>query len=913
MKRVLIIFSIVIGLVLLAMVAIPFFFKDDIQQALDKELGRSLNARVFYDSDQFGLSLFKQFPNLSVAMGDFGVVGVDEFSADTLVSVGSFEVTVDLMSAISGQQIVIRKILLDQPRFNVIVLEDGKANYDIAKSTGETEAPLEEAPTDTTASDLNVAISSWEIRDGSLVYDDRAGQTKVLLGEIDHSGSGDFSLEVFDLVTNTEIKDITASYEGVAYLSRKDFSADLTLNMDLGQMLFTFKDNRLALNDFGFGFDGFVSMPGDNIEMDISFEGQEIDLKSILSLIPGTYQEYLAGIAAGGQIGFSGIVKGVYNEFTMPQVQANLSVNDGSIQYAEYPIPIDQLTIDAGFDYPSADLSEFVFEVRDFSMLVDGEQVSAKLQLQDLEDYSWDFSMDGNLDLEKITKIVPVEGMDLKGKINTTLTSSGRMSALEAERYSELPTTGSMSISDFLYSSPDLPQGFGIASSEMSFDPSAISLKSFQGNAGLTDLNLSGEIRNYMDFALTETGVLQAKFDFKSKMVNLDEWMVVEDTVETAVEESPVEESQDSLSTEMARIPTNIDFVLASSIQEMVYDNLNIKDFNGLVTIRNGALLIERADFGLLDGQFEILGSYETMPEDPIYSFDLIVKDMSISEAYKAFAMVEQLAPFAEKMQGRFSSEFQIGGTLMPDMSPNYNDMRGLGLLNVANASLQNVKLLSIASGFKNGLNAFGDNDGSVTLQDVLMQVEIDEGRVKVKPFQINLGGYATQIEGSNGVMGDLDYSMTVLNVETGAAGQAINSLVSSTLGISDAVASNVDIAMGLGGTFVDPKVQFRSLSASEGQQPAVSTAAVKAQAEAELEKAKQEALAEAEKRKAEAERLAEEQRAAAEQKLAEEKAAAEKKLEEEKKAAEEALKNEVKDVTDKIKLPFGKKKKKNN
>ncbi|MEM9324342.1 MAG: AsmA-like C-terminal region-containing protein [Bacteroidota bacterium] len=913
MKRVIIIFSVLIGLVLITMILVPILFKDDIQEALDTELDNSLNARVFYDADQFSLSLFRQFPNLSVAMGDFGIVGIEAFADDTLVAVGSFEVTIDLMSAISGEQVVIRKILLDQPRIHVIVLEDGRANYDIAKASEEPEV-VDETPVDTTSSAVSVAISSWEIREGSLIYDDRAGSTNVLLGEINHVGGGDFSQDVFDMTTMTDIKQITAWYDGVAYLSRKDFAADLTMNMNLAEMLFTFKDNRLALNDFGFGFDGMVSMPGDDITMDITFEGQEIDLKSILSLIPGAYQEYLDGITAGGEIGFSGLVKGTYNETTMPQVSANLSVQNGTIRYAEYPIPIEELNVAAGFDYPSADLSDFSFEMTNFSVLVDGERTTAMLLLEDLEDYFWDFQMEGNLDLEKITKIIPLEDMELKGKINATLGTSGRMSALEAERYAELPTSGSMAIAGFSYVSPDLPQGFGIASSEMTFDPSAITLKTFQGNAGKTDLNLSGQITNYLDFALSETGVLSADFDFKSKIVNVDEWMVPDDS--TVSEEPVADESlaaEDTAAVETPRIPTNIDFVLTSQIDEIVYDNLNLKGFVGEVVIRNGALLLEKVNFGLLDGDIEMYGSYETLPEDPLYSFDLIVNKMSIPSAYKAFGMVEQLAPFAEKMQGDFSSEFQIGGSLMADMSPNYNDIRGLGLLNIANASLQDVKLLSLASGFKTGVNAFEGNDGSVSLKDVLMQVTIEEGRVNVKPFSIKLGGYSTRIEGSNGVMGDLDYSMTVLDVETGAAGQAINSLVSSTLGVGGAVASNVDIALGVGGTFTEPKVQFRSLKPSAGQSSAISTAAVKAQAEQELEKAKQQALEEAEKRKAEAEQLAAEKRAEAEKRIAEEKAALEKRLEEEKKAAESQLKDELKDVTDKIKLPFGKKKKKNN
>ena len=133
---------------------------------------------------------------------------------------------------------------------------------------------------------------------------------------------------------------------------------------------------------------------------------------------------------------------------------------------------------------PSADLKDFSFEMNRFSMALDGETTTASLLFKDLEDYFWNFKMDGNLDLEKITKIIPLEDMDLAGKVKLALETEGRMSALEAERYADLPTSGSIEIQNFNYTSPDLPQGFGITESKASFTPELIQLASFKGKRG---------------------------------------------------------------------------------------------------------------------------------------------------------------------------------------------------------------------------------------------------------------------------------------------------------------------------------------------------------------------------------------------------------------------------------------------
>ena len=258
---------------------------------------------------------------------------------------------------------------------------------------------------------------------------------------------------------------------------------------------------------------------------------------------------------------------------------------------------------------------------------------------------------------------------------------------------------------------------------------------------------MRGEIRNYLAYALQEEATLVGVFDFQSDHVNVDEWMVAEEeeTTEEVNEETQGETEVDTTAVEVARIPTNIDFVLTSSIEQLVYDNLSIDNFAGQVIVRDGALRLNQVNFKLLDGYFEMNGAYESVPIEPLYDFDLAIKELSIPKAFASLEMVKKLAPFAEKMTGDFSTDFQIDGSLLQDMSPNYETMHGYGLLNVANAALQEVKLLNTVSGFTGG-NLLKGKDEKVTLKDVLMQTEIKEGRVFVKPFDLGIAGYKASI-----------------------------------------------------------------------------------------------------------------------------------------------------------------------
>jgi hypothetical protein len=804
MKKIALILLSLLVIIVLAILLVPFIFKDDIQQAIQTELDNTLDADLLFDSQQFSVSLIKDFPNISVGIGDVGLTGKGVFEGDTLFYASQFDLTLDLMSVISGEEIKISKIDASDPLINILVTETGEANYDIVKETSD-DTPEATTPDD---SPLKIAMDGWVISNGTIRYIDDSLPYYLTLAGVDHQGSGTYIGDVFTMDSRTEVQSFSTGYDGIEYISDKTIDGEVTMEMDLETFKFTFKENQVNLNGLSFSFDGWLAMPSSDIDMDLTFEGTDVNLKSFLSLTPGDYQSYLEGVTAGGNVSFSGYARGTYNDQLMPAVNLSFGVNDGTIAYEPYPIPMENINIDATFDMPGADLSLASFVMRRYEMQVDGEQLTASLIFKDFDNYQWDFKMAGNADMEKITKIIPLGDMTLKGRISAGLATAGKMADLENEAYDKLPTSGTLEVKDFLYQSEDLPQGFGIQNMSATFDPEQISLAEFKGNAGQTDLQLSGVIKNYLGFVMSDEELLEGQLRFVSTKIDIDEWMV--DT-----NEEPSVSEEDTSSLEVIRIPTNIDFVLASRIDQLLYDDLDIKDFNGQLIIRDGAILMDNVGFNLLDGLFEMNGSYDSKPDLPLYSYDLAIKDLAIPAAFQSFNTVQKLAPFAEKMNGKFSTNFAIGGALDQAMMPVYETIFGEGLIKVAQASLSDVKLMSAVS----NVTSLKDSDGTVTLKDVLLNAKIEDGKVTVEPFDIKLGGYTTTISGGNSIEGALDYNMKVQSVPTGGAGQAVSSAISSLTGTSALSLDKVDINLGVAGTFLNPKVGLLGVSPAGSNQ----------------------------------------------------------------------------------------------
>lgn len=408
------------ALVLLVLVAVPFFFKDKIFDKLDEELDKSVNATVYYDRDKVSLSVFSHFPSLSAGLGDFGIKGNPPFQNDTLVHLGEMQVDLDIWSVIFSDNPSLEGIRLKDGQFYVKVLEDGQANYDIMY---ESEA---EEVVDTTTSNFQLGIDLIEIENLDFIYDDRSLDFLMVMSEMDFEGSGDLTLDVYDLMVAGEANIVNVAYENVEYLTNKVLGIDSEISVDLENMKFGVEEAKFKLNDFGFGIDGYLAMPGDDMEIDAKFYGQDNDFKSALSLVPGVYSSSFDKLKTSGEMDFSGALKGTYNENSFPAFQFGLVIKEGMFQYPDLPRPVQHVNMDLRVVNESEDLDYTSIDLSNFALQFGEQPVSGRLKVKDLVSYEMDGQLKGELDLLEMTSIFPIEEMELKGQLAIDATAKGR-------------------------------------------------------------------------------------------------------------------------------------------------------------------------------------------------------------------------------------------------------------------------------------------------------------------------------------------------------------------------------------------------------------------------------------------------------------------------------------------------------
>jgi len=886
MKKLFIVLGIILVLLVAAVVVLPIVLKEPITKAVKEEANRNLNATI--DFKDVSISLIWSFPDLFVGVEELTIKGKDEFDGITLLYLKTLALDVDLMSAINGAP-VINRINLAEGLANVIVLENGKANYDIVP-----ESETEETPSEEPAGAFAIKLKEFRITDLDLSYVDKQGGMEFKTTELDLSLSGDFAADRTSLKTNIYTDNTRLVSGGIAYLNGAELELKADVDADLANKSYSLKDNEFRINGLHLSWNGNVSMPNEeDINLDLTYAAAKTEFKEVLSLVPAVYKNDFQDVQASGSLELNGMVKGTLNEKTIPGFTTNLKVGNGQFKYPDLPKSVDAIQIDLQVLNPGGDADFTVIDLKNFQFQLAGNPFEVRALVKTpVSDPNIDASFKGKIDLNSLADAIPMEKDDkLSGSITADVELKGRQSDVDKGHYDKFNAKGQFVLKDVVYSTASLAVPVEVKNADFRFAPQYLELAALDAKAGSSDFKMNGRITNYLGYVLSD-GVLKGTFNFNSILIDGNQLAGISTSQST--ETAPAEgEGSATEGQEPFLIPKNLDLALSTDIKKLVYDNMNLLNVKGNITVRNGKADLNGLTFNMLGGSIAMSGYYDTRDERaPKVNYDLAVENVVLKEAYAMFGTVKKLAPVAEHTEGRATVRFNVMGAMKNGTEVDLNSLTGGGKLLSNSLKIKGTEALSkVAEVIK--IKELKEPE----LKDVNLTFGFVNGRVTVQPFDVKIGPVSANIFGSHGFDETMDYVMSTsvpTSVLGAQANAVINGLVSqaNSLGAKFTAGSTIDVDLLIKGTFKNPKVTpaFKGTSGS-GTGNVVED--LKSQAEAELKK-QQEALEE--KAREEADRLKRE---------AEERAR--KEAEKLKKEAEDRAKKEAENA---LKGLFGKPKK---
>ena len=512
-----------VGLFLIAAIAIPIFYKDKIVEILKEKTNKSLNAKV--DFKDVELSLLRNFPSLSLHIDGLTVDGINEFAGIRLFEAPAAELELDFWKVWGNStSIPVQAFNLESPTVNIYVLKNGQANWDIAKPT---ETPVNAEPIQ-----YLVEMEQYSIQNGQLFYVDKSLDFEMEMQNLNHTGSGDFSESIFDLVTHTQVEALTVEMEGMTYLRQAKANLGATINMNINDLIFTLKDNVLELNALTIKADGMVDMNDEEYLMDLKFSSPQNSFKNLWSIIPSAYTADYANAKIDGKMTLNGLLLGTYNTMKgiYPAFKIASQIDNGNVQYPDLPMALKAIFADISINSPSSNFDDLVVRIPQFEFKLGNNPFAGNFNLRNpISDPQLKTELRGVLDLGDIQKAIPLEGINtLSGVIESDFYVNASMSQMEKAQYDEIDIRGDIAVADMIIEQAGLPK-VNIKSLTTDFSPQRIKLGDFDAILGQSDIKASGRITNLLAYFSPEK-TMEGNFKMESNYFNANEWIVEETT-----------------------------------------------------------------------------------------------------------------------------------------------------------------------------------------------------------------------------------------------------------------------------------------------------------------------------------------------------------------------------------------------
>jgi hypothetical protein len=872
MKKIVISFAVVLLLLVGAVVAVPFLFKDKINAAVKAAINENVNAKVDYGD--FSLSLIRSFPNFSFSLNDLSVTGVNDFKGDTLTHINNISFTVDLMSVIEGKQYKLISLVVDEPNVFAKVNYKGKANWDIMKPSPETKK--EETK-------FSAQLKKILIKKGLITYNDLKGGIAAKIVNLNFEGSGDVTQDLYILETLTGVDALTVKSGGVAYLNDAKLNAKLDVEVDSKNSKYTFKENEISLNALALGFDGFVQTISETVNLDVKFKTKQAEFKSILSMIPAVYKKDFDKVKTSGKLVLDGSIKGKYLGEDYPAFNLNLKVDNAMFQYPALPTAVRNIQIATKVDKPQGKLDLTVIDVQKLHADLGSDPIDARIKVRTpISDPNVDATVKGSLNLANIPKLYPLEGVKtITGLLALNIDFKGRQSDIDNKRYETIKASGNATVTNLVYDGVETPMPVKVSNLQLAFNPRNVTLSNLSAVLGRSDIQASGTLDNFLAYAFGK-GDLVGVINLKSNVFDANQFIGKDEKPQT---------KKDTV-TEFFRVPKAIDFTANSQFGKIFYEKLVLSNVSGVVKVKDEALNLNNLFANLLGGSANISARYNTKQQNyPDVTFSYDIKNFDFQETFKFVELADKMAPIMKHIQGNFSSDLKGSGKLNPDMSIDLASLKGDGKVEIPTAKIVNMPILQ-KIGEVTKISALSNPE----LKNAWTVLKFKDGRVAVEPTNIKLGNYNVALQGTNGFDQSIDYDIRfdVPQSELGAASSLAQNMIAKVPGVPFKMPDVVSFSLKATGTASKPQIKLAKVGTGEGKSVGETVKEqVVEQVKEQVDVLKQNAQDELNK-----------QKAAAEQRAREE---AEKAKQEAERKAKEALDKAKKDAEQKVKDVFKK------
>jgi len=519
-RRTLLLLGLTLVLLCLGAALLTYIYEDDIKTMAIKQVNYNLNAKVIIKTSDISLTFFSSFPNTGIRFENFKILELKPGSDSVLAQVGVLNFEFSPFNLIN-KSYHISRILIKDAVVHIRVDKEGIPNYLILKPDTVKIKNKENIP-------LDIKLKHIRLKNVRLTYDDLQ-TNKHLDVQINNSiFAGSFTDAQYSLDANADFVAESLIIGQQKFLSHKEISFDASLNIDNLKKKYSIEHFKLKLEKSVFSANGYVSKQGTGYMTDLSLKGEDANIQTILSLLPGNISTSFKDYQSKGQVSFSGKIKGLSDKGISPLINFNFSIVNGTIQDSKHLLGLQ--TVNLAGEYTngnSHDLESSSIHIERFSAKLNGREVTARFTMDNFNDPLVDMNLRSEINLKDLKNFATIPGIDsLAGDIALDASFKGKISDLK--QYNTINKTklsGTLTLRKVSVR-PSIQQ-YSYKNMDGYFETNGndLIISNFAGFIGRTDFKINGQFKNLASFLFLPNQKLEATTTLESHVIDIDDFI----------------------------------------------------------------------------------------------------------------------------------------------------------------------------------------------------------------------------------------------------------------------------------------------------------------------------------------------------------------------------------------------------
>lgn len=686
-----------------------------VREMVRAQIASRLQRDVRFDDASLGLFPPVRLTVRGPALAEPG--GFDHGAAFRARAVG---LDLDVL-ALLRREVVVRRLVLDQPVVHLVLGADGSTNFDGLAGPG----PGAGKP----SQPMDFAVRAFDVRGGQLLVDDLAAKRRIALGLETHTAlSGSRRGTRFATSGRTELRDL--AFGPLIAARRRDLNqglASLTWTIDHRGTFATDLD-RLALERLTLrvghaelGLTGVVDHPGPKALVDLRATGSGVDFGEVLRFLSAANLPALEGVKGSGRMAYDLRVRGALAPGTIPEIRGTLSVRAAAFRYPGAAAGVDDLGFTARFAPDSVGIGNLAARVA-------GQPVRAQLEVRRFSDPDVRFAVQGDVDLAAVSPLVAPRGTRIAGRASLDVRGSG-----PARDPGALALDGHARLSGVSVESPQLPQRIEKLEGTFAFSPARATVREFSAVAGKSSVSAHGSVTRPLALLGEPGKVAPARVDFALSSPYLDLGEITPTTAGGAI------------------LLPNATGGGTVAIDRLIDGRLDVRSVKAQVALAPGALSVPSYSLAGYGGDVSGSARFDLAdPARPAYAVKAKVSRVNANDLLSAWT------PARDWLAGSLSTDLDLSGAgdRPQDVA---RTLTAQGVAAIANGQL----------GPGPALTAIADlvhvpSFKQVKIRDGSMPFSVEQGRVDFREVKLDGPTGEWRLVGSVGFDGTLDYAVSI-------------------------------------------------------------------------------------------------------------------------------------------------------